>query len=281
MAKVPNTSKNGVSKHSIEGVSSFSQEDKSVQSCALLSVFMWYMCSFWEKCKNNVLVVCGFFFKPFFPVIRWEFIPLKLTCGRTQQAGDSPGMTAILPFIATGPGETAAGTRVSWTVCVCVHVLVLSFLQLQLPELWGWCCIAVALFAGKRKRKKKEGKFLSAVVDETEKGKPRVQTWEVKVAQVGMANPPREGFSEWPEAGFAAAGSGPAAQSQEAAGVGRRWWGWFVCLLHPLMQSYNSRSKQSAGAVGTGVYFPSATHAQQKHLLPEKISACWLPSNST
>lgn len=40
MAKVPNTSKNGISKHSIEGVSSFSQEDKSVQSCALLSVFM-------------------------------------------------------------------------------------------------------------------------------------------------------------------------------------------------------------------------------------------------
>lgn len=98
-----------------------------------------FLCDICVHSGRNVRTMCWwfvfFFFKPFFPVIRWEFIPLKLTCGRTQQAGDSPGMTAMLPFIATGPGETAAGTRVSWTVCVCVHVLVLSFLQLQLPEL--------------------------------------------------------------------------------------------------------------------------------------------------
>lgn len=49
----------------------------------------------------------------------------------------------------------------------------------------------------KEKEKRRGGKFLPAVVDETEKGKPRAQMWEVKVAQVGMANPPREGFSQW------------------------------------------------------------------------------------
>lgn len=53
---------------------------------------------------------------------RWEFIPLKLTCGRTQQAEkDSPGMTAILPLIAMGPGDTAACTTVSWSQHVCAR----------------------------------------------------------------------------------------------------------------------------------------------------------------
>lgn len=114
------------------------------------------MCSFWEKCKNNVLVVVVFF-KPFFPVIRWEFIPLKLTCGRTQQAGDSPGMTAMLPFIATGPGETAAGTTVSWTVCVCARVGAFIFTAAA-PRVVRLVLHCSCPFCRKKKKKKEGGK---------------------------------------------------------------------------------------------------------------------------
>lgn len=64
-------------------------------------------------------------------------------------------MTAMLPFIATGPGETAAGTTVSWTECMCARVGAFIFaaaaprvVRLVLHFSCPFC---------RKKKKKKEG----------------------------------------------------------------------------------------------------------------------------
>lgn len=203
-------------------------EGSQVSLCYLLG-FIRCMSSLWEKFKNSLLAGLFFFFKEnCCPLIKLEFIPLKLTCHRPQQAGKGspagPGNSSNAPINCSWTRKNGTSHNPLTDSMCALRCLCFYFLRLQLLESWDSCHISVVLF-----RKKRQEVSTSNWGWDWKRGPLGLR--HEKISK-GIVNPSHECFFESlphdfesPEVGYAAAGSGPVVQGWKVnyAGDLHRW----------------------------------------------------------
>lgn len=136
------------------------------------------MYSFCENHKNSLLA--GLFVKEnCFPLIKLEFIPLKLTCRRAQQAGKGspavPGNSSNAPINCTW-------TRKKWHFSQRPHGLSLRAQAIVLFFFFyscsSWSCEIPIAFQLSFSEKKEGGGFYLELWMRLKKGTPRAQARE-------------------------------------------------------------------------------------------------------
>lgn len=145
-------------------------EGSQVSLCYLLG-FIRCMSSLWEKFKNSLLAGLFFFFKEnCFPLIKLEFIPLKLTCHRPQQAGKGspagPGNSSNAPINCSwtrknGTSHNPLTDSMCALRCLCFYFYGCSSWSREIPVTFQLS------FSEKRGKR-----FLPLIGDEIEKGDP-------------------------------------------------------------------------------------------------------------